>query len=59
MLKEVRGKICPICGGSVVRRGRRFECDWDGPVRAVKDPAELLDDAAGELEALLYLNELK
>lgn len=52
-MKEVRGKLCPFCGGNVVKVGRRWECDWDGYVVPVPDPAELLDADAGMYEPLL------
>lgn len=40
--REMPGRVCPECGGSVVLRQNRPWCDWDGeyvvPVREQQLP---------------------
>jgi len=42
--EEIRGKVCPECGGSVLRRNSSAYCDEDGYVQPIEDPAVLLED---------------
>ena len=55
--REIHGKVCPQCGGTVVKRGKRGRayCDWDGYVKPVEE--EEIPYAVSDEEVEEYLRD--
>lgn len=56
---EIRGVVCPHCGGSLVwNKGRAF-CDEDGPVEPIAEKPIAYQGLSPEDHTWLVINDLE